>query len=169
MANEYNFSVPNTNSLYETQFGTYGAFQVGNDDPLYTNIDGAIRFTGITIAQGATIVEADIKIYESIVGGGAGSLNYDVYGIDEDNTAEFTSNPFSRSSTTATYNYQRSLTQGQTFGSNVTNIVQEIVNRGGWSSGNAMGFKFLNHSSPADVYVFTSNSSLNYGSYLIFK
>lgn len=126
------------------------------------NYEGAIRFQNVDIPNGETILSAQLNCYVGTKGAGSGDMKYVCKGIDEDNTSEYSSSPMARTSTTASKTSQISLpSAGNYFGIDVTSIVQEIVNRGGWSSGNAMGFQIFNNSSPNDVYFFESYLSPN--------
>lgn len=112
----------------------------------------AVRFQNVTIPQGTTVTSATISFYIENKGSGSGSLKFDCYGIDEDNTSSF-SDPFGRPKTTAHNQTATALTAtGTYFGVNVTGMMNEILARGGWVSGNAMGFILLDDSSPSDVW-----------------
>lgn len=115
--------------------GTFGAGNVGGD-----STDGALRFVNIAIPQGTTINSA--TLYAAVEEGGASgtSVNLNIFGIDEDNTSNFSSSPMGRSQTSASTNYVSAPAQGTHGTITVTSQVQEIINRTGWSSGNAMGF-----------------------------
>src|SRR4051812_28005100 len=108
------------------------------------------RFTGITIANGATISSAILKFpqlanYSSL---GAVIGNQTIYGQAADNPINFSvaaNNISARPRTTATGTKPLDTATGS-FGSqdiDVTTIVQEIVNRAGWSSGNAIVLMFI--------------------------
>lgn len=113
---------------------------------------GALRFSDVDIPQGATITEAILNVAVEFKGS-AGNLEAKIYGLDEDNTAAF-GDPSGRPRTTAFDDASWSLPPtGEFSNHNVTAIVQEIVNRAGWVSGNAMGFYLLDDSSPTDVYI----------------
>ena len=102
--------------------------------------DICLRFSNVTIPQGATITSASITMQAYQSNSSAGYIK--IKGIDEDNTSSFDSNPFARTATSATIDWDiGSVTANNTYtSSSITTIVQEIVNRGSWSSGNAMGF-----------------------------
>ena len=98
----------------------------------------AYRFTSVTIAQAANVTLAELTL--NVV---AAKANTDITvlgGIDEDNTATFSTaaRPSLRSLTTST------IATGTVFGSTgdvtitVTGPVQEVIDRGSWSSGNAL-------------------------------
>lgn len=125
--------------------GIFGAGNVGGD-----STDGALRFVNIDIPQGTTINSA--TLYAAVEEGGASgtSVNLNIFGIDEDNTSNFSSSPMGRSQTSASTNYVSAPGVGSHASITVTNQVQEIINRGGWSSGNAMGFLVFNNGSSSD-------------------
>jgi hypothetical protein len=135
--------------------GTYtsGGYAVGKTSNPFT-IRGGMRFTNITIAQGVTVFSANINIFLDAKGAAAGNLLLKTYGIDEDNTADFSGSPFGRPKTTAVTTQSLSLpAAGNYVGINVKDQVNEILGRGGWSSGNAMGFISEDNGSPNDVYM----------------
>lgn len=126
--------------------------------------DGALRFTNIVIPQGSSISMAYIFLkYDAV--GGTGSWKFKVQGIDEDNTATF-GDPFGIARTTAEVNFDESEpTSGGSKMIDVGLIIQEIVGRGGWSSGNAMGFIFDDQNSDSGVYARVDNVN----SYLVYR
>lgn len=112
-----------------------------------------IRFSSVNIPQGSTINSATLKGYTSSVGGQGGSevVRIKIYGIDEDNTNDFSSDPTGRTTTTAAVDWDITpspSTASHTSGS-ITTIVQEIVNRDGWDSGNSIGFLLKDDGSDA--------------------
>ncbi|MFA7000358.1 MAG: hypothetical protein WC241_04580, partial [Candidatus Paceibacterota bacterium] len=97
-------------------------------------------------SQGATITSA--KITFVALRTATPTLTIKIEGIDEDNTAEFVISPHDvgrdRTKTTANVSWS---SISETADANldtpdIKDIVQEIINRGSWSSGNAMGFYF---------------------------
>ena len=156
----YNNYSDDPSDWWSTFYNNNSSIEVGNEGGSGT--DGAFRFTAVDVPQGATITSASITFHVGVKGAGAGDLAIKTYGIDEDNTSDFGSSPMGRSRTTAETTQTVSLPPaGQNFGITVTSQVQEIVDRGGWASGNAMGFLIINNSSPADVWVFDSPSGTN--------
>lgn len=147
MANRTDYIPPNSNNYY-FQFdssGTSGTgfWNCGFDTDYPQTRSGAMRFTGIAIGQGQTVSQAKLYPYANVRTGSA-SVKMLIEGFDEDNTADFSGGgPGSRPKTSATQTLNED--SGSTGyigadGADVTAIVQEIVNRGGWSSGNAIGF-----------------------------
>lgn len=114
---------------------------------------GGLRFTTLAITQGATITLANLKIY--CTGNIVAYASGDIFGYASDNAAAFATGagggPIDRSRTTATVALPAPTTTGFT-SYNVTTIVQEIVNRVGWASGNSMAF-FLVPTGGAGTYV----------------
>ena len=134
--------------LYTEHFGTYGFIYTGN----YSGNDqgGAMRFF-TSIPQGATVVSATLN-YIFAIKGSSGQMKLRIWGINEDNTGDFTSNPLSRSKTSAYTDIDVNIASNTSVNINVASIVQEIVNRGGWSPGNAIGFVLLDNGSDDNAY-----------------
>jgi hypothetical protein len=145
-------------SFYHSWFDDIDSFGVGKWNG--NSIDGALRFTGINLSQGTQIQSAILGIYVGSKGNGSGDLVAVIKGIDEDNTGDWSGSPFGRSETSAEDSANWSLPPaGEYSNHDVTSIVQEILNRSGWQSGNAMGFYVFNNGSPDNVYVFESSNS----------
>lgn len=135
-----------------------GSCMVGNFMGL-SIYKGALRFTGVNISQGASINFAKLYYKYSSVGS-SGNWKFKCYGIDEDNTNDFSGDPFGRSKTSAYHQVDEGApTSGGTKDIDVKDIVKEIIDRGGWSSGNALGFILENDGSANDVYAYASNES----------
>ncbi len=107
-----------------------------------------IRFQNINIPQGTTILSASIQF--TVAGTSSGTTSVTIRGQDEDDAPTFTTsnkNISDRTRTTASVAWT-SIPAWNTVGQaganqrtpDFTNIVQEIVDRGGWSSGNSMVF-----------------------------
>ncbi len=115
------------------------------------NVESAYRFTGVNIPGDATINSAKI----TLTGGAndAVSVNSKLSGIAEDNTANFSSDPTGRSKTTAnvSWNFASGVSLDTAYDSpSLVAIIQEIIQRGGWSSGNSIGFIHEDNGSTAD-------------------
>lgn len=107
-----------------------------------------MRFQNITIPQGTVILSASIQF--TVDETDSGSTSVQIWGHDADNSGTFTTtvnNISNRPRTTASVNWS-TIPAWNTVGQagtdqetpDLTSIVQEIVNRGGWASGNAMSF-----------------------------
>jgi len=105
-----------------------------------TGVLVGLRFTGVTIPQGATINSAILTLRSSASND---DPDLDIYGQAADNAATFTTSSYNisgRTRTTAKTNWTASnvglaqLVDSPDFKS----VVQEIVDRPGWSSGNAL-------------------------------
>lgn len=107
----------------------------------------AVRFTNITINQGTTISSAKITFQASSTD--TKNVLTKVYGIDEDDTATMSSDPTVRTKTTANTDWDlNGITTGNNYdATGLTAIVQEIINRGGWTQGNSIGFLIVNDGS----------------------
>jgi Calcineurin-like phosphoesterase len=106
-----------------------------------------LRFTGLTIPQGATIQNAYIQFQTAASTTGACSLTVRGQAADNPDTfARTTNNISSRPLTTASVGWPPAT--WPTVGAhgtdqrtpNLSSIVSEIVNRSGWASGNAMAY-----------------------------
>ncbi len=114
------------------------------------------RFDGVEIPQGAKIASAWVQFTSAIfiVGGGTEAAVVDIQGEDADDAAAFTTGAADisrRTRTTATVEWSLPESSGAsawTIGCRGPNqrtpdlatIVQKIVDRAGWASGNAMAF-----------------------------
>lgn len=106
------------------------------------SVTTGLRFTNIEIPQGKTIESAYIQFMASYTNTTAST--YKIVGEAADNSAAFsdTAGDISgRTATTASVSgTAASWTAGTTYTADLTPIVQEIVNRTNWKSGNAMSF-----------------------------
>ena len=102
--------------------------------------DVGLRWQSINIAQGSTINSATLSLSRA---GGTGTLAANVRGIDEDNTATWSdgSRPSQRTKTTATISADQADWGNWGVGwitLSITSVIQEIINRSGWSANNAL-------------------------------
>lgn len=125
--------------IWPTDFSSLSAFNEGANE-LYVGKLASYYFTGlywasVAVPQGATITSATIAITASANYGGPPPT--DVYGHNVNTSFVFTgitnSNLHDMALTTATV--AKTFTSGSSNSITVTTIVQEIVNRIGWSSG----------------------------------
>jgi len=140
MANSYTRTPPGSDSMYGDFVGssTYsGEFGVGYSYATDKLVRGALRFTNINIPKNSTGISAALHMYAHSRTGSQ-TLYYKVWGVDEDNSG--TGNPFGRSKTTASNAHNENQSQGSYFTLGCGNVMEEIVARNGWSSGNAMYF-----------------------------
>lgn len=122
---------------------------------LGSGYDSAVWFETINISQGQIITNATFELH-NVRTTSTDDIKFRIYGIDEDDTANFDGGyPGSRPNTDA-YNQktQSANTNYFTFSDNWTSILQEIVNRTGWSSGNHMGFKIQQDGTPNNKFMF---------------
>lgn len=101
------------------------------------------RFQNVTIPQGATITNAtlELRIYQS----GTSSFGTNLVAQDADTTSAFSSSSYNisnRTPTSASVNWSvgsTSFTDGQIITSpDISSVIKEVVDRGGWSSGNSL-------------------------------
>lgn len=168
----------NDDDCDETNDTTFDSLscQVGNNAGVK---DAGLRFTNITIPQGATINSATITFRGTLGAGPVGNtVKSLIKGIAEDNTAAWssTSRPSQRTKTTASVVWDFTIVTPPASKTTVdfTSVVQEIINRAGWVSGNAMGIVIEDNASTAGNFqsfeyyenqpTLTAEISINYGS-----
>lgn len=131
---------------------------VGNSNG--TGLDCANRFVGIAVTGSETITSATLDFYVSSKGASGSNTKLKTHGFDEDNTGDFGSYPLGRTLTSAyTSQEQNPSSTPFSFGINVLSILNEIRQRSGWSSGNAMGFMSVNNGSPNNAFLADYTSS----------
>lgn len=173
MANKYTKTAVDGNDMYYYFSGALngpGRYNVGYNTTVGATIKGALRFQNVQIAQGATGIEAGLNLYAQEQFGSS-DIYVKVWGIDEDNTANFSSgDPFGRTKTSASNTHNLSLNDGEYFGIGVGAIIEEIVGRGGWSQGNSIGFLIEDNGSSTSesTYLYDQFSS-NIDSYLSYR
>jgi hypothetical protein len=99
----------------------------------------ALRFTNVSVPKGSTINSAYLRF--TAEENKSANIYSTIYGLDEDNTSDFHSDPVGRTYTTASLAWQ---INGQTLDTQYTSgdigsIVAEIMGRASWSSGNSIG------------------------------
>ena len=102
-----------------------------------------VRWDGVTVPQAATIVSATAQFYTPSTT--EGDIVGDWYGedVDDATTFAFGSNNISgRPRTTAKTTVNAAVGSVGWYSISVTSVVQEIVDRAGWSSGNALNLIF---------------------------
>ena len=104
-------------------------------------IDAGLRWQSVNIPNPAVISSATLSVYLTL---DTGTLSANIRGIDEDNTATWSaeSKPSQRTKTTATINANEGNWGNWGVGNwitiSVASVIQEIINRAGWASNNAL-------------------------------
>ena len=131
--------------------------------------DGGFRWQSVNIPKGATINSAKLSLFIN-TGGDYGTLSANIRGIDEDNTATWSdgSRPSDRTKTTATITANEANWSNWAEASwvdiDISSVIQEIVNRSGWSANNALAIVIEDTSgtgtnySIVRAYEFTGNA-----------
>lgn len=114
------------------------------------------RFTNVTVPAGATIISAKITL-TAAANRAANTVNVDIYGNDvgdataPTSTAEY--NALAETTAKVDWDAISAWTADTEYDTpDISDIVQEIVDRGDFSSGNAMQFKIKDSGSTASVY-----------------
>jgi hypothetical protein len=131
-----------------------GAATWFNNANIFGNYYGLIRnagfrFTTVAVAQAAVIANATFKL--RVTGNYQGYATGKLYGADEDSSAQWSDSirPSNRTKTAASTVIPSAGSSGiKSY--DVTAVVQEIVDRAGWASGNNISLFVLNTSAGTD-------------------
>lgn len=109
-----------------------------------------LRYTSLAIPQGATITSAYIK-FRAQDNSSSSSASVKIYGEDVDDASSYSSDDEditdrTRTSAYKTWSMPRFYSNNYYDSDDISSIIQEIVNRSGWESGNDMSFIFVPHS-----------------------
>jgi hypothetical protein len=119
---------------------TGGYCPCGDYNATYYDYEAGVRFTGVNIPQGATIDSAYFKLRAASFSGSIPTTR--VIGQDADNAATFSTyaDYTGRSRTASEVSWTPSEWVGGTWytSPDIKTVVQAIVNRAGWVSGNAL-------------------------------
>ena len=136
----------------------YSTILCGYDAPAY---DAGFRFLTVPVPNAATITSATIQLRAWATKSGF-TVTLDWYGIAEDDCAAWagdgTNRPYVRSKTTAHTPVVDLAITGDAWSPawDITATVQEIVNRPGWVSNNAMGLCLCYTSGTSGYYAWYS-------------
>lgn len=130
--------------------------------PYYDNWPGW-RFTSVAVPQGATIDLANLKLNVNKAGGPGSLAGSFIYADDVDDAAGWSSSsrPNQITKTTAKFTIGTSFNTTGLKTCDVTSIVQEIVDRASWVSGNDIRFAALAGTSERRAYFDDYASVLN--------
>ncbi len=168
----------NTDDAYVLEIGS--SIYLYNSQLIFGKGNGffshaGIRFSNVTIPNGATIVGAYIEMTCAFTSDGV-PCNARIYGEDEDDPAPFSTYADfmgrTRTSHSVNWNNIPNWTEGNTYQSpDITSIIQEIVDRVGWASGQHMTIFIQDNGSPAipDLYNRREFASYENGTYAIPK
>lgn len=100
--------------------------------------NGGFRFTGVTIPQGTTILAATLEVVP--IDATNDNPNVDISAEDVDNAVSFvtTADVTSRVRTTATVTWAEDNIPSPDTSPDITAVIQEVIDRAGWVSGNAL-------------------------------
>lgn len=130
----------NNNDLGEETSGfgyVRGVARISRSHPSAGDSDCALRFT-LNVAKNATIQDARLHFWLA-ERQGSSNMYWRVWGIAEDNTGDFGSNPLGRAVTTHSHRPEGNPSSGsyQTFG--IKDAMNDVITRSGWASGNNFG------------------------------
>jgi hypothetical protein len=140
-------ALDNGAEFVSSTFITSSTLVVGNVAAFTAN--SGIRFINVTVPQGATINSATITNYAQVVTGTCLAL---WYAWDTDNAGRFSFGGDLPSNVTKTTAFTAFTASNGDIAHDITSVVQEIVDRAGWASGNAI-----------NLIAFDNGSALNEG------
>jgi len=109
------------------------------------------HFSDVPLVKDTPLTSAQLEV-QNVFSVGEENTKYKIYGIDEDNVGNI--DGLGKDKTTAFDAREQSPVGGYwNFGTDVKDQVAEIIARGGWSSGNNMGFYLLDDNTPEDSYI----------------
>ena len=154
-----------------------GAYYEG-EEVEWDHTIGFFRFTDVAIDQGATISSAYLKPYKlSGVGSAVNpDINYKVRALDQDNAAAPSSASDLRGDLPGLYTAAEGLWDYDTLRAesnstevtspDIKDVIQEIVDRAGWSSGNAIVIvMYLNNAAYSGAYTGGPTNYVNFESH----
>lgn len=123
------------------QVGTFGFFDTnpgaGYDSGSASNLSVGFRFLSVAVPQGATITSASLTLKTDSGFPATGSAWGTIKGVSADNAPSWTTtSPAAASKTIQSV----AITSDAAKAYDVTTIIQAIVSRTGWASGNALAF-----------------------------
>lgn len=124
---------------YSTYFGNTMAYhELGMLSGFATNI--AVRFQGVTIPDGATIIAAYLSFYSVSYNGSPGSVS--IYGEDAANPSAISSRADGegRTKTMAYVTWALPLTPGWVNSSDISSVISELTGSNSYASGASMQF-----------------------------
>ena len=166
----YNLSTTTTSTVEATvNSSTNDAAEVSGSMDRYDNELhlgnrlSALRFKNLSIPQGAEITEAYISFTSTEYRSESTAIR--IYGQDVNDASYFSSSNYDISSRTKTSAYttwvmDNTWNTDYTYNSDdISSVVEEIVNRSGWSSGNDMAFILQNLYGHHDAYSYDGSTS----------
>ncbi len=164
MANT-SYKTSSSNSTYTTGFTntnslSYLGVNYDDEEIEYKYYAGYFRFTNIAAAQGATIKSAYLSLYKTTYSGWTGNHSFYIAALDADNraaptiashlnhsnytTAEVVWNDDGAIRTASNDSFVKS--------PDIKTVIQEIVDRPGWSTGNSIVLMFFQKTAPPDYW-----------------
>ena len=144
--------------VYNVYSGIFGGLAVFTGKLLGSTNNSAFWFENIYVDQGQTIISANLRL-ESIGTLGSNNTKGKYWGVDEDNTSDLGGGyPGGRPKTDANYSKEAKVTYPGGWSYDIKNIVQEIINRGGWSNGNHMCFMLEDNGSDDGCALFSGSN-----------
>jgi len=130
----------------------------GEDNNTSYTYNSWFRFANIFIPKGSTVTNAKLNVRSSTETFGSGAINTLVRGVAEDNhvapasAGDWVTDEGKHTSNSVSWGFTMQDSYGTLLTSpNFSSIIQEIINRSGWSSGNAIGIHWDENMGNVDV------------------
>jgi hypothetical protein len=143
---------------------TSATTRVSYDDVMFTQENSFFRFTPVDVPQGSTISEATLELI--ISSGASYSFDMEVRADDADDTTQYTDGGDASFATdgliTVTWTGSGSWSADEVVQSpDIKTVIQEITDRGGWSSGNALTLRvyYMGDNGQEESYSFKTYDS----------
>lgn len=163
---EYSFVTPFNESIEKritqsSDDADGSTLSITSSDMDLGSAQGGLRFTNLEIPQGATITSAYIEF--TAIDNQSGFYSFEIEGVDVDNASTFSGSQNISALTTTSASVTTSssddwVSESTYNTSSLITIVQEIVDRSGWSEGNAMAFVINSGSGDRDAYTYDNSA-----------
>ena len=145
----------------------YARSDYGDQSMHWKTWEPYLRFETVNVPQGATITDAKIQLaFHSDISTSGQSVTIRGEDTDDASSAASSCSAFggaTRTSASVTWSFASSMSAGTFYDTaDISTIVQEIVNRSGWSANNDMQFFFEDHSYASSTNWLADFRSKNY-------
>lgn len=137
---DFGYATHANNDLGEETSGfgyVRGVARICRSHPSAGDSDCALRFT-LNVAKNATIYDARLHFWVA-ERDGSSNMYWRVWGIAEDNTGDFSSDPLGRSVTTHSHRPEGNPSEDSYITFGIKDAMNDVTTRSGWATGNNFG------------------------------
>ncbi|MFT5513297.1 MAG: hypothetical protein ACI8SE_001703 [Bacteroidia bacterium] len=144
------FSKKISNNSYDVEEKSNGHMSISDDDLDLNDYTVGLLYNSVTVPQGATITSAYVK-FRCDDNSSNNTSSVKIYAEDVDNASTYSysdNNLTDRTKTTANTTWSMSKWNKNAYynSDDISSVIQEVVNRSGWSSGNKMNLIIIPNS-----------------------